>query len=54
MKNFGKELSLICYCKSLYCLFLSSDVEADNTPAFDAVLKADKKRLALLEEVCLF
>ena len=32
--------------------FSYADVEADNTPAFDAVLKADTKRLALLEEVC--
>ena len=34
-------------------MFFCADVEADNTPAFDAVLKADKKRLALLEEVSL-
>ena len=34
-------------------MFFCADVAADNTPAFDAVLKADKKRLALLEEVSL-
>ena len=28
-----------------------SDVEASEAPAFDVVLKADKKRLQLLEEV---
>ncbi|XP_046844232.1 ATP-binding cassette sub-family F member 1-like [Xenia sp. Carnegie-2017] len=31
-------------------LLCEQDVVADNTPAFDAVLKADTKRLALLEE----
>lgn len=31
-------------------LLCEQDVAADDTPAFDAVLKADKKRLALLEE----
>ncbi|CAB3996810.1 ATP-binding cassette sub-family F member 1 [Paramuricea clavata] len=31
-------------------LLCEQDVEADNTPAFDAVLKADTKRLALLDE----
>lgn len=30
---------------------ISADVEASEAPAFDVVLKADKKRLQLLEEV---
>ena len=30
---------------------LFSDVEANEEPAFEVVLKADKKRLHLLEEV---
>ena len=30
---------------------LFSDVEANDEPAFEVVLKADKKRLHLLEEV---
>ena len=29
-------------------------MEATEAPAFDVVLKADKKRLELLEEVCYF
>lgn len=33
----------------LYC---HVEVAADDTPAVDAVLKADTKRMALLEEVC--
>lgn len=32
-------------------IYISSDVEASEAPAFDVVLKADKKRLQLLEEV---
>lgn len=28
------------------------DVQADETPAFDVVLKADTKRMELLEQVC--
>lgn len=38
------NLTIVTFC---------ADVEADNTPAFDAVLKADKKRLTLLDEVSL-
>ena len=34
----------------LYCHI---EVAADDTPAVDAVLKADTKRMALLEEVCM-
>ena len=33
------------------CCFSCTEVVADDTPAVDAVLKADTKRLALLEEV---
>ena len=33
---------------------LLTDVQADDTPAVDVVLKADKKRTALLEEVGFF
>ncbi|CAH3173252.1 unnamed protein product [Porites evermanni] len=35
-------------------LLCEQDVEATEAPAFDVVLKADKKRLELLEEVCYF
>jgi len=34
-------------------MYYSTEVVADDTPAVDAVLKADTKRLALLEEVCM-
>ncbi|XP_065067787.1 ATP-binding cassette sub-family F member 1-like [Rhopilema esculentum] len=35
---------------SIDCLLCEQDVQADDTPAVDVVLKADKKRTALLEE----
>ena len=40
------------FCILVSCISL--DVEATEAPAFDVVLKADKKRLELLEEVCYF
>ena len=40
------------FCILISCISL--DVEATEAPAFDVVLKADKKRLDLLEEVCYF
>ena len=33
-------------------LVFLAEIVADDTPAVQAVLKADKKRLALLSEVC--
>ena len=44
-----------CTCKcvdhTVIPFLLISEVVADDTPAVDAVLKADTKRLELLEEV---
>ena len=48
-KKYRKTAS---FCIPVSCISL--DVEATEAPAFDVVLKADKKRLELLEEVCYF
>lgn len=48
-KKYRKTAS---FCILVSCISL--DVEATEAPAFDVVLKADKKRLELLEEVCYF
>ena len=48
-KKYRKTAS---FCIPISCISL--DVEATEAPAFDVVLKADKKRLELLEEVCYF
>ena len=49
----GKKYRKIeSFCILVSCISL--DVEATEAPAFDVVLKADKKRLELLEEVCYF
>lgn len=46
---------VVCLCESnAVCCFSFAEVVADETPAVDAVLKADTKRLALLEEVCVY
>ena len=43
---------IVEYVISLHVTSSPAEVVADDTPAVDAVLKADTKRLALLEEVC--
>ena len=56
--NSGRVWMLVRFIKvscinqpSLICCCVSADVQADDTPAFDSVLKADTKRLSLLDEV---
>lgn len=50
-------LWLHSFISSIFCsfsCFCFAEVAADDTPAVEAVLKADKKRLALLAEVSNF
>lgn len=43
------EMKILCKSYNLSIL----DIQVDETPAVDMVLKADKKRLALMAEVIL-